>query len=205
MTLNPARPPKDDHARPLIVTLACDPTSASILTALRRKYFPPQRSFLDAHVTLFHDLPGDEEAEVKASLSELCSSWKPFSFDYGDPTLHGRVVLISLFGITPLAALHAAIRRRWLPRLSNQDKQGFKAHVTILNKTDPEHAKQVHQELLKLTGGRRRSGQAVGLDLWRYMGGPWEHVERFDFGPGTVKEQQTPVKTEEAFPSLGGR
>lgn len=204
MTLDPPRPHSGDPStRPLIVTLATDPTTQHTLTALRKAHFPPSRSYLDAHITLFHDLPGDDEPAVRASLAELASRWRPFGFEYGAPSLHGRVVLVNLFGVASLVACHGAIRRRWLARLGNQDKQGFKAHVTILNKTDEEHAKRVFDEVSRGMPDKRPA-QAVGLDMWRYMGGPWEHVERFEF-KGAAAQPQKPVNlaSNDDFPALG--
>ena len=202
MTLHPS--PGTDHARPLIVTLATDAATQDSLNALRKAHFPKERSYLDAHVTLFHALPGDDEHAVRESLTSLCAHWQPFPLEWGAPSRHGRVVLVNLVaGLGPLAACHTALRRRWLPRLSNQDKQGFKAHVTILNKTDEEHARRVFDELTKRLP-HARQGEAVGLDLWRYMGGPWEHLERFKFEGYQVKPQLAVDTTStDEFPALG--
>jgi hypothetical protein len=48
---------------PLILTLEMDTHSFEILDALRKKHFPPERNVLDAHITLFHKLPGEQEED----------------------------------------------------------------------------------------------------------------------------------------------
>ncbi len=47
---------------PLIVTARFDPIAASLFQRLRDAHFPPARNIVPAHCTLFHHLPGDEEA-----------------------------------------------------------------------------------------------------------------------------------------------
>lgn len=47
--------------QPLILTLRLDEDSQAFFNTQRRLYFPPERNFLDAHLTLFHQLP-DEAA-----------------------------------------------------------------------------------------------------------------------------------------------
>ena len=51
-------------AAPLILSAVLDAPVQQRLDALRRAHFPPERNHLDAHVTLFHHLPGAEEDAV---------------------------------------------------------------------------------------------------------------------------------------------
>ena len=43
----------------LILTLQLDAISNAFYEHLRRKYFPPERNLIAAHVTLFHQLPDE--------------------------------------------------------------------------------------------------------------------------------------------------
>ena len=57
-----------DHP-PLILSAVLDAPVQERLDALRRAHFPPERNHLDAHVTLFHHLPGAEEDAVATAVA----------------------------------------------------------------------------------------------------------------------------------------
>src|SRR3712207_8130012 len=62
-------------ADPLILTAVLHAPVQERLDALRRAHFPPERNHLDAHVTLFHHLPGESEnavAEQVAAATRDC-------------------------------------------------------------------------------------------------------------------------------------
>lgn len=50
---------------PLILALKLEQPAFERLDALRRAYFPPERNVIPAHLTLFHALPGDQEAAIR--------------------------------------------------------------------------------------------------------------------------------------------
>ena len=50
---------------PLIVTATLPPSEFAWADALRRAHFPPERNYLQAHVTLFHALPPFVEDEAR--------------------------------------------------------------------------------------------------------------------------------------------
>ena len=65
---------------PLILSAVLDGPVQRRLDALRRTHFPPHRNHLDAHVTLFHHLPGAEEDTVwrpRRLHSELAAAFFP--------------------------------------------------------------------------------------------------------------------------------
>src|SRR3954470_17575585 len=45
---------------PVILTLSLDDNSQQFFNKMRHQYFPPERNYLDAHLTLFHHLPANE-------------------------------------------------------------------------------------------------------------------------------------------------
>ena len=55
---------------PLVVTLLLDEVAQERFDALRRAHFPADRNHLQAHVTLFHALPGEHEERVRADLAQ---------------------------------------------------------------------------------------------------------------------------------------
>src|ERR1700743_1038120 len=48
-----------EQKQPLILTLKLDGESQAFFDAQRQLYFPPERNFLQAHLTLFHQLPDE--------------------------------------------------------------------------------------------------------------------------------------------------
>ena len=162
---------------PLILTLLLDPASQSRFDALRSAHFPPERNLLAAHVTLFHALPGDAEQQVRADLAELARR-SPFPVGVTGLRSLGRGVAYVLES-GELAALHRELAARWRDHLTRQDRQPLRAHVTVQNKVRADEAAAL---LAELRGGFTPwSAQAGGLALWRYLGGPWEHLETVPF------------------------
>ncbi len=59
-------------ATPLILTLALDDAAQTYFNALRREHFPPKINHLEAHLTLFHHLPGSELEAMCEQLHRYC-------------------------------------------------------------------------------------------------------------------------------------
>jgi 2'-5' RNA ligase len=168
-----------DEPQPLILTLQLDPASFATLDALRRAHFPRSRNLVPAHVTLFHALPGAEEAPIAAALAGLAEATAPLDLVVARPRFLGRGVAFDVES-PALLALRGELARGWAGWLSNQDRQRYKPHVTIQNKVAPEAARALFAELE--ASWRPLAGRGAGLLLWRYRGGPWEAAGRFPFG-----------------------
>ncbi len=164
---------------PLILTVELDADSFGFFDALRREYFPPERNFLAAHVTLFHNLPGEEIARIEANLKDVCAEYESFELRF--PTLRflgkGTAAEIESAEVLKLRSTLAAEWNEWL---TAQDKQKFKPHITIQNKAVPDEARRLFETLQ--ANWKPRTGNAVGLQLWHYLGGPWDLANEFSFG-----------------------
>lgn len=163
---------------PLILTLSLDDASQAALDALRRANFPAERNHLRAHLTLFHKLPGDELERVTADLDEVAGAFRPVAMIATKPIALGRGVAIA-FDAPGLHTVRAELRRRWDAWLAPQDRQRHRPHVTVQNKVTPSEARALHAELSASFAPFPATG--IGLALWRYLGGPWEHVAAFPF------------------------
>lgn len=67
--------------------------------------------------------------------------------------------------------------------LTQQDSRGnYWPHATVINKVDQGRADETFATL-RSTGEAEKlvHGEVVGLDLWWYRGGPWEHIRTFSF------------------------
>lgn len=160
---------------PLILTAAFDDRSAASFQRLRDAYFPPKLNIVPAHLTLFHHLPGGEEPEIVTELRALAANTSPLSFTTPGLRFLGRGVAVEV-ACPGLVALRAELARRWSGWLGAQDRQGFRPHVTVQNKVAPAAARDVLERLTPDVPGP--TGSVVGLDLWRYRGGPWENAAR---------------------------
>ena len=78
-----------------------------------------------------------------------------------------------------LVALRRAIAGEFAGALTGQDGQPFRPHVTIQNKVAPKKAKELHETLQAFFSPFAATG--IGLDLWHYRGGPWQHRAQFAF------------------------
>ncbi len=158
---------------PLILTLVLDPASQAWFDALRRSYFPADRLQVGAHVTLFHALPGEQEAAVARCLAELCAETAVFAVAVAGARSLGRGVAFRLRA--PQAEqFRRALLHRVPCRLTPQDSAPWSPHVTVQNKVAPEQARSTLAEL----SGRSPPDpiKATGVAMWRYLGGPWEAV-----------------------------
>ncbi len=177
--------PEAGAAEPLILTLEIDDLSQEWFDRLRELYFPPERNYLRAHLTMFHKLPGEREAEISADLREVCRRREPITLSVTGLRYLGRGVAYELAS-PELVALRRELAGKWGSWLGAQDRQGFKPHVTVQNKVYPEQARALREQLLAAFSPFEVGG--VGLSLWRYLGGPWEPVGTYPFGarPGEV-------------------
>ncbi len=147
-------------------------------TALRTAHFPPERNFLEAHVTLFHALPAQCEDEVIDLCKAIVSEYAPVPAQL--------IGLMSLGAGTALKLESPAMRDvrqriadHFLGMLTQQDQHSPRLHVTIQNKVTSKVAKALQAEL---NGAIEPRGFAFrGLGLFRYRGGPWEAVREFVF------------------------
>lgn len=160
--------------QPLILTLKLDKESQAFFDAERKLYFPPERNVLAAHLTLFHQLP--DIPEIYALLADL----RQLSFSL---TVSG---LMSLGAGTAyflkseeLAGLHRSLFSHFKEYLIPQDKQRFRAHITIQNKVNPLKAKTLFETLQ--ANFEVWQCQAIGLQLFRYQNGPWQLLQTFEF------------------------
>ena len=159
---------------PLILTLRLLEKDQQFFNQLRKTYFPPERNYLNAHLSLFHQLE-DNEQTIK-TLKHL--QQKPFML-----TVSGLMFLG--FGVAyrvesaELNMLRGEITKILKDSLIPQDLQPYRPHITIQNKVSPQTAKKLKATLESTF--QPFIIKAIGLDLWTYLGGPWEHHSYYPF------------------------
>lgn len=167
-----------EPAAPLILTLRFDERSFAFFDRQRRRYFPSERNFIPAHLTLFHALPGEHLATIERDIEAHVSHQRPFMMDVDGLRSLGRGVAYSL-SAPQLKELRRQMAVQWNAWLKPQDRQNHHPHVTVQNKVHPSAARALLDELSGSFQPFQVSG--VGLDLWWYRGGPWEQARSFPF------------------------
>jgi 2'-5' RNA ligase len=167
-----------EPAAPLILTLQLDERSFAFFDAQRRRYFPPERNFIPAHLTLFHNLPGEHLTTVQHDIERRASGHKPFTLDVTGLRSLGRGVAYTLRS-AELGELRRDLALQWNDWLKPQDRQNHQPHVTVQNKVHPSAARTLLEELSD--GFQPFQVEAAGLELWWYLGGPWEKADSFGF------------------------
>lgn len=158
---------------PLILTCLINQEAFDFFTDLRKKHFPSERNFLDAHLTLFHHLPADEP-DILLAIQELCSGQPPFVLYIKEVVFTGKGVAYRI-DCPPLKQLHHALQQRWQQWLIPQDRQGLWPHITVQNKVYPEEARALQKQLAAVF--TPFEAMALGLSVWEYQGGPWSFQE----------------------------
>ena len=162
----------------LILTLQMDPRSQAFFEHLRQLHFPPERNLIPAHLTLFHQLP--ESDAVRAMLQQTAEGQAQFLMRCCALRFLGRGVAYELSSPT-LLSLQRALARAFDGHLIAQDRQRFTPHIVVQNKVSGEQARRLLAQLQPAP--LPSSVLACGLDLWRYLGGPWQHLQCFAFPP----------------------
>lgn len=157
---------------PLILTLALDEKTRGHLDGLRRTHFPPDRNFLAAHVTAFHSLPGERLQDLVRDVRDSAPR-SPVVATVTGVRFLGRGVAYDLRA-PEAESVRAGLAHRWHPLLSGQDGQRWRPHVTVQNKVAPEMARALYTHLRM--DFVPYDAQAVGWELFRYRGGPWQNL-----------------------------
>ncbi len=165
-------------ADPFVLTLRLDRASFHRLEAERRAYFPAELNRVPAHVSLFHQLPGEEREEIDAVLHAKSLCCGVINVRAAGLRSLGRGVAYRLES-APLLSLRSELASAFEPWLTRQDQQRFQPHVTIQNKVRPDEAKYTMGKLQAAFAPFNMQG--VGLCLWRYLAGFWSLEKSYRF------------------------
>jgi 2'-5' RNA ligase len=160
----------------LVITLQMEEVYQIHFNALRQLYFPAHANYLDAHITLFHHLPASEPAITAALLD--AAERGPLILNVAGIVNFGKGVAYRLVS-NELQILHQQLQQTFDPWLIKQDRQVLRPHITVQNKVTAYKAQQLHQTLLQDFSPFEI--QAIGLQVWRYLHGPWKAQETFLF------------------------
>ncbi len=166
---------KEEIIHPLILTVKLNDAAFHFFNDLRQTYFPPERNYLKAHLTLFHALPGEKYAEIADELSQLAGATSRLELQPVEWKFIGKGVAF-VFQSDELKRLHKNLKKRWKPYLTPQDAQGLWPHITIQNKVLPAEGKNTLQQVQDM---QPPHVEITGFQLWEYHQGPWQWVKDF--------------------------
>ncbi len=163
---------------PVIITAKLAKSDQSWANGLRRAHFPPERNFLDAHVTLFQHLPPRHMPEIKSRLANMASqSVRPDAWLSGI-MLMGRGVAYQIES-PDLTSMREELAHAFQGLLIPQDQAALRLHITVQNKVEPPVAKALYSKLCA-TFEPRMIGIS-GFSAYYYRGGPWECIQSWNF------------------------
>lgn len=168
-----------------IVTLALDDASQAAFDHLRQTHYPAHLNCISAHLTLFHALPDTEE--VRLALQSAASDFHLFPMQVKGLMSLGRGVAYTVES-PALMSLHSQLASTFEAHLTPQDKQRFRPHIVVQNKATGPEAKSLLAELS--SDFNPWHVEALGLEWWNYLNGPWELRERFAFLKLNAKAQE---------------
>lgn len=163
----------------LIIAAEIAAADFSWLEGLRRAHYPPERNQVSAHLTIFHALPPSAEEELRARLSKIVRQPAPRASIEGLMELGGGVAFRV---VSPdLDLIRDELASDLIGLLGHQDSGGWRPHITIQNKVSPKLAGALKRSLESTF--RPRPLRISGLELNRYLDGPWDRLGTYRFRP----------------------
>lgn len=164
------------NSPPLIVTLKIEEASMAYFNALRKQHFPAHINYLNAHLTLFHNLPS-EESSIPTALAALANT----------NTMKLRVSMVKHIGngvvyvvqSSALQRLHKKMQVAFKPWLKGKDSQKLWPHITVQNKVTAFKSKQLQVHLMSEFEPFEIC--AIGFESWHYVKGPWRPIATYPF------------------------
>jgi 2'-5' RNA ligase superfamily len=163
---------------PIIVTATMGKADQAWANALRAEHFPPERNYLQAHITLFHHLPPGHWPEIKTRLASLAHELAAPDAWLREVMFLGRGVAYRI-ECPDLLAMREELAVALQGLLTPQDQAKPRLHITVQNKVEPVIAKALFAELS--AGFEPRSLEINGLAAHFYRSGPWEPIQSWKF------------------------
>lgn len=163
---------------PLIVTARVAESDLEPFNVLRQKHFPPERNFLQAHLTMFHRLPGEYLDQVAQGLTRVSTGTEEIVAEVSGLRHLGACVAFTITSLE-LHNARAQLKTAFASWLGPQDMQKWQPHLTVQNKASKAAADRLYGDLLATFRPHRL--RLNGLDIWRYLNGLWQHAATVPF------------------------
>lgn len=161
---------------PLILTAHVNEQDMQYFDELRSRFFPQERNFLRAHVTMFHKLPAEQRTGVERIIGSVAALTKAVAARVTGVRHLGSGVAFTVED-EHLTSARMAMKKALRPWLGAQDQQQWKPHITVQNRVHWQRADALFDMLSETFVPQ--SILVEGFDLWSYMNGPWRHERLF--------------------------
>lgn len=164
-------PSRDTGAAPIILTGTMGAADQRHFDDLRAAHFPPERNFLAAHITLFHQLPPSCLDELDRLVRAIIADTPPPAATISDIYSLGGGTAFRIHS-PELLAIRGRVADHFHGLLTAQDQGTPRLHITVQNKVTTAAARALLTDLAK--DFRPRPLAITGLAAHHYRGGPWE-------------------------------
>ena len=163
---------------PIILTATLGAEDQAFFNKLRKTYFPPERNYLDAHITLFHHLPPLHWREIKRYILQLTSEYETPRADVDKIINLGGGVAFHVHS-PEMLAVREMLAESLSGLLIPQDQQKPRLHITVQNKVKSAEAKLLFADLCE--DFEAFPIKLVGISAFYYRGGPWDEIGHWKF------------------------
>lgn len=174
-------PVRPAGAAPIVITGTMGAADQRYFDALRAAHFPPERNWLAAHITLFHQLPPSALDEIDSLLRTIAADTPPPAARIAGVYSLGSGVAFRIDS-PELAAIRERMVDHFQGLLTAQDRGVPRLHITVQNKVPSAAARALLAELQ--ADFHPRALAVTGLAAHRYLGGPWDRVLERKFRGG---------------------
>ena len=164
--------------KPIIMTATMGNADFAWADAQRRQYFPSERNFLAAHITLFHHLPPQALDEILNLVKATVKNSAPPKTLLQEPMHLGRGVAYKLYS-PELLGIRAEFAESFHGLLTRQDQQTPRLHITVQNKVSAKESKALFDQLSNEF--EPRPFTISGLAIHYYLDGPWQEIGNWKF------------------------
>ncbi|MDE2437231.1 MAG: 2'-5' RNA ligase family protein [Sphingomonadales bacterium] len=171
-------PPSGSSPAPFIVTAELPADLFRWADGLRRRYFPPERNVLAAHVTLFHSFAPSLREELPRVLGRYAGEFAPPEARLDGLMDLGSGTALSL-RCAGMLAVREAIAEHFHGALTAQDRHPPRLHITIQNKVERATARALQAELGPTLLPRDFRFSGLGLHIYRVT--HWEPLGIWPF------------------------
>lgn len=164
--------------QPVILTARVAEKDIEPFDRLRQAHFPPDRNFLNAHLTMFHRLPGEYFDRIVEQLKRAADGYGVVAAEVSGLRHLGAGVAYSI-NSSSLQDIRVKLKFEFNIWLAAQDLQKWHPHITIQNKAPKAAADALYRNLSQ--SFHAHPIEIMGLDLWEYLGGPWRQLNFVPF------------------------
>ena len=167
------------------LTLRISKELHDVMTALRKKYFPPKRNRQDAHIILFHALPESKLPHIESQINTVALTTRQFRIKADLPVRLPKGILVPIGDGSDdyknlRNRLKLSLGSDFLSDLDNNRRRH--AHFIIQDRVYRfEEITNALEDVAATLRIEKNEGMALGLRLWKLDQGVWRWRKNWNF------------------------